>query len=242
MKIGIVCEGVTDFLAIKYYLSNEMKTKGINTNFILLQPLPNNTNPGGWSHALTWLANNPPTARRKLFQKGLFANSSIFSELDAIAVHLDTDVLNEPSFINFLNTRNIHLQPCKTIQQKSLELSRIIDIFLKKNLIDKELKEKHISIPIAESSEAWCIAAEGNFLGNAETLTGQNLCNEYGAALARISGKSPKQSYTKINKKEKSRDNFCKKTSHNHANIRQCILFNNAAEKIIITKLFSDVF
>ena len=54
MKVGIVCEGITDFYAINYYVRAALQKKGFSFEFIALQPPPDNTSAGGRSFRIMY--------------------------------------------------------------------------------------------------------------------------------------------------------------------------------------------
>ncbi|MCK4712560.1 MAG: hypothetical protein KAT26_06735, partial [Marinosulfonomonas sp.] len=73
MRIGVVCEGPTDFIAIKEFLGASLAKRHINSTFISIQPDPDNTLGDGWTRVFYWLENNLPQSRIKsYFDGGLF--------------------------------------------------------------------------------------------------------------------------------------------------------------------------
>lgn len=234
MKIGVVCEGLTDFHAINYYVGAALLKRGVSSEFVALQPLPDNTSGGGWSYVFTWLDQNPPKAREQLFGRGLFANSKKFSGLDSIVIHLDTDILPEKSFLNFLKARDIKMGATNTLAQKGAELSGLISIFAHLDDCQEEYAKKHVPAPIAESSEAWCVAVDSEFGGSAESLSGQNLIDAFGVAFARFNKNEPKKNYRSINKRTKSRENYCKTTAEEVDRLNTCTLFVSLVENLAL--------
>lgn len=234
MKVGIVCEGVTDFHAINYYVGAALKQKGLPVEFVALQPLPDNTSSGGWGNVFSWLDNNPPDARQSLFGRGLFANFKSLSGLDCILIHLDTDILSEASFLNFLKKRNYNICISTCLGKRSSELSRLIAHFANLDQCSTDIAAKHIAAPIAESSEAWCIAVDPEFKGLAEELSGQALVDAFGVSLARFNGMLPKMSYMAINKKSKSREMYCQKTASEVARLESCTLFVSLVDRLSV--------
>lgn len=234
MKIGVVCEGVTDFHAINHYVGAALKKNGISSEFVALQPLPDNTSGGGWGNVFTWLEKNPPNAREQYFSRGLFANSKKLSGLDSIVIHLDTDIIPEMSFLKFLEARNFQIKQTATLEQKSAELCRLIFHFANLDKCSAEHAKKHIAAPIAESSEAWCIAIDPEFSGVAESLSGQDLINAFGISFARFNMNLPMQKYSAINKRTKSRENYCKNTAHGVERLKICTQFVLLVESLIL--------
>lgn len=232
MKIGVVCEGMTDYHAINYYITAALSKIGVFAEFVALQPAADNTSGGGWSNALTWLIENPSGIRSQLFGSGLFANSKKLSELDFILIHLDTDILTDTSFSNYLNSRNFQLGSTYSLDEKATEISKVIEHFA--GIADDltGFVDRYITAPIAESSEAWCVAVDAEFAGDAESLSGQLLIDAFGAAFARFNGTLPKANYSSINKRVKSRENYCKATAANVDRLYSCMLFNRLLEKL----------
>lgn len=232
MKVGIVCEGITDFYAINYYVRAALQKKGFSFEFIALQPPPDNTSAGGWGNVFSWLENNPPIAREPLFGRGLFANSKKLSRLDLILIHLDTDILPEQSFLNFLKNKNYNIENPTNPAERGAEIAKLIAYFANLDQCTDGIAAKHIAAPIAESSEAWCIAVDPKFKGLAEELSGQALIDAFGVSLARFNLKLPKETYTAINKKTKSRERYCHGTASEVARLESCTLFVSLVEKL----------
>ena len=101
MRIGVVCEGVTDFIAIREFTGAALRARGLEVEFVGLQPIPDRTRAeAGWGNLLNWLRRNNPEARvREYFSGGLFANSLSEKQCDAIILQMDADILGEQSFI-----------------------------------------------------------------------------------------------------------------------------------------------
>lgn len=242
MKIGVVCEGGTDFFAIENYVGEELKKIGIDAKFVLLQPAADESSGGGWGNVLLWLLNNPPTSRNNFFGRGLFSHSQEKKNIDAILMHLDTDVLSDVGFQNYVKKKGCLIAGVSTIEDKSIEVSKILRVFSDVNNVQSNLKNKYICAPIAESSESWCISAEGGYQGDSEKLSGQALIDAFGKALARVSGHAVKDTYANINKNKPSRENFCNKTRSSSENVMACSLFAEVLLGLINAKLFSDVY
>jgi len=234
MKIGIVCEGITDFHAINHYIGSALLKRGIKTEFVPLQPLPDNTSGGGWGHVFSWLEQNPPGSREQLFGRGLFANSKKFSSFDSIVIHIDTDIIPDQSFLNYIKAKNFTIGATNTFDEKTSEANRIIDYFAQLNQCTPDQAKKHVSAPITESSEAWCIAIDPQFIGDAEGLCGQDLINAFGAALARFNKQIPKPSYGSINKKSKSREKYCQSTSTDVDRLKSCKQFVSLVDRLVL--------
>ncbi|WP_155496427.1 hypothetical protein [Comamonas testosteroni] len=233
MKLGVVCEGETDYLAIKYYVGEELKRKNIDSSFVMLQPPPDRSSGGGWTNVITWLENNPPESRDFYFGSGLFAGDNDKANIDAILIQLDTDVLLEQSFFNFLNIRGYKFGSANSILEKSDEISKMLLHFSKIQEVRPEFRRKYLAVPIADSSEAWCVAMDEEFRGSPELLQGQALVDAFGAALARFRRKEVQASYKNVNKNIRSREAYCDGTKHRVDRLISCSLFGNVVQKII---------
>lgn len=236
MRIGVVCEGETDYLALKHYLGAELMRRKIDTEFLMLQPTPDRSSGGGWGNVMGWLESNPPAARDVYFSSGLFDGLDAKANLSAILIHLDTDILPEPSFVGFLKNNGYALSAFKSVNQKAIEISKVISHFAQFPQLSPEKLSRHIPAPISESSEAWCVAIDGEYVGNAEELTGQDLVNAFGAALSRFKGNKPQQAYKKINKNIVQREAYCSGTIDNVQNIHGCSLFLSLANQLVKIK------
>jgi len=234
MKIGIVCEGRTDFIAIKNYVGAALKKKNIAPIFVALQPTEDNTSGGGWANVITWLENHPPQQREVFFQQGLFANSKRAANLDALLLQLDTDILTDQGALNFLRKHKIIPVAALNVKEKAQRISEILEHFANMTSVGQEYLGHHVFAPISECSEAWCVAVDPHFQGAPEDISGEQLCNAFGAALARSANRPVKQNYSSINKRTLSREKYCKSTSHRTDLLNKCTLFVELVTKLEI--------
>ena len=59
MRVGVVCEGATDFVAIDAFFGQSLADHGIEAEFVPIQPEKDKTSPeGGWGNVLHWLQKN----------------------------------------------------------------------------------------------------------------------------------------------------------------------------------------
>jgi len=112
-QIGLVCEGITDHIALKELLPaaiNELRSG----DFIDIQPNPDRTavgaDPdGGWTKVLKWCLSNPPILRRQLYiGGGLFEVEDNSCGIYAIIVQIDSDICERSDFQN-----KSHVDPSK---------------------------------------------------------------------------------------------------------------------------------
>jgi hypothetical protein len=211
LRIGVVCEGQTDFVAIKIFLEDEFLRQGRNVIFDMIQPAYDNSLPSGWPQVLLWIENNELSFRSALYLKGdsLFAIEDEESKYDALLFQIDSDIIGEAGFEAFIKKRNLSYAPPHTNVDRGNVIRHVL-LSIGGHASDAvSLSHKEVMAPTVESSEAWLLAAE-NVAGHPESLIGQPLIDAFGALVARSSGQAPKASYTNINKATKTRKRICK--------------------------------
>ena len=128
MRIGVICEGPTDFVAIEHFFGAALADKNLNTTFVSLQPDMDATQShGGWTLVEAWLANNPPDTRiHRYFGGGLFANNLDTKQCDIFLIQIDSDILDDESFVN--SVQNKHGIDAKNIVGETIRREKIIEI------------------------------------------------------------------------------------------------------------------
>lgn len=210
LRIGVVCEGQTDFAAIKIFFEDEFSRTERNVTFDMIQPAWDNTLPSGWSQVLLWLENNEIPLRSALYLKGdsLFATEDQDAKYDALLFQIDSDIIGEASFEAFIRKRNIvYAPPADNVDRGNVIRHVLLSIGGHASDADS-LRHKEVMAPIVESSEAWILAAE-KIANDPENLIGQPLIDAFGALVARSSGQAVKASYVSINKTTKTRKRIC---------------------------------
>lgn len=210
LRIGVICEGQTDFVAIKIFLEDEFTRRKRSVIFDMIQPAFDNSLPSGWSQVLLWLENNELPFRSALYMKGdsLFAVEDEESKYDALLFQMDTDIIGEAGFEAFISKRNLSYTPPGNNVDRGNVIRHIL-LSIGGHASDAvSLSHNEVMAPIVESSEAWILAAE-NVTNHPESLIGQPLIDAFGALVARSSGQIPKASYTSINKTTKTRKRIC---------------------------------
>lgn len=163
-KIGVVCEGPTDFLAIANFLHASLKSRGHDVEFIDVQPELDATaiaSGGGWPNALGWLMENPLESRRSAYLgPGLFASGLSKKKCDYLIIQIDTDVLDEDHFRNrVLKHRNLVVGAPTDPPSRFDEVQKALFVFCElKDEADSDAN-KHIVAPAVENTETWCVAA-----------------------------------------------------------------------------------
>lgn len=211
MRIGVICEGQTDFVAIKEFLGASLNKHGIDTTFIPIQPNPDNTSKGGWTHVFSWLKENPPQVRvQNYFGRGIFAGGSP-KQCDALIIQMDSDIIDESGFISFLEGEDISVTSGTTPIERGNEIERLLKIFSNVAELTGIDHDRHVLAPAVESSETWCIAAFCRPTVDPETLKGKQLDIAFGAILARSESRPPNPWYGKPDKSVGRRQRYCKK-------------------------------
>ena len=166
MKVGVICEGPTDFLAISHFLAASLKIRGLKVEFIDIQPEIDATSVnagGGWSIALSWLQNNPLVARESAYLgAGLFGGGLAAKACDFLIVQIDSDVLDEPSFHAYVNSRSGLTVNCPTDPaDRFVAVQSVLLHFCEFPDEDSGLQARHIVAPAVENTETWCVALSG---------------------------------------------------------------------------------
>jgi hypothetical protein len=211
-KIGVICEGPTDFVAMKCFLESEFNSRSRKIELTLIQPALDNSLPAGWTQVLFWLENNKLNFRSALYLKkdALFQFEDEAAKFDALLFHIDSDIIGEDSFTNFIKKRGLSdNRPLNNIDRGNV-ISHVLLSIGGHDSDAEALLQRELVTPIVESSETWIIAAEG-VVPNAEALVGQPLINAFGGLVARAYGKPSKSSYKSIDKNVKKGRNFAKK-------------------------------
>lgn len=236
LKIGVVCEGLTDFHAIECFLGHAASERGLHVEFLPIQPVADQTSSnGGWGNVLLWLGNNPPSFRiQRYFGGGLFGGDLSSPTLDGILIQLDSDVLGEASFSHFVTDHyGIAASNPSSPQNRAEAISAILESASRISEMTDGDVQKHVIAPAVESTETWCIAAFSGKPGDFEALAGQELIDAFMSALEVSEGKSPTLPYAAINKTVSRRKTMCNRLAPSSGRIAaNCTSFRNALEAI----------
>lgn len=237
MRIGVVCEGPTDFVAIQSFIGHALEDKVLTPEFIAIQPTMDNTSPkAGWGNVLLWLNSNPPASRiSRYFGGGLFADDLAFEPLDCFLIQIDTDVIENASFVNFArNTYGIAVVAREQPEDRAQQIERVLTAALRNNeMTDADIR-RHVAALAVESTEAWCVAAHKATGENTETMKGQDLTDSFMSALALSEGRPATPPYGTINKEIDRRQRLCDSLRARSARVcRSCTHFNRAVTALL---------
>ena len=212
MRVGIVCEGKTDALAIEYFVRESMKSRGHDLVFVRLQPDPDRTYAGGWVLALEWLRSNPPKSRVAGYLNGLFRDGLTEKRCDAIVLHLDADVLSEESFRNYMKKHfDLAVKDSDDTIGRGKQIVEVLQVvggFSELNFVDLQ---RHVTAPAVEAGETWHIGAFEKVPGeDIERLRGTSLRDRFMTVLHRSEGRDVQSSYTTTSKAVRRRRRFLK--------------------------------
>ena len=237
MRIGVVCEGQTDFIAIEAFLGHSLKHHGITAEFEAIQPEMDNSSPAGWGHVLMWLVNNPPRTRvLKLFGGGLFGGNLARPPLDCLLIHLDTDILGHDSFNKYIKkkfgyTANSPTEPI----DRGQEISDILKLAWREQDMADADNDRNVPAMSVESTENWCVAAFSAQPDDFELLSGQHLVDCFMSALEISEGQRPNTPYVNIAKNIRRRQGFCKNHASNSLRVSSgCHHFKIILEKLML--------
>lgn len=214
MRVGVVCEGVTDYHAISQFVEDALSRNGIPVEFVPIQPDVDNTRPvGGWGNVMLWLEKNPPEKRiLNYFGGGLFAGELGTEALDCIVFQLDGDVIGDISFASYIDRKfGYSVKNVGDPVEKSQQIREILEIASGIGAITHSDSQKHVFTASIESIETWCLAAFFPVPDDYEKLTANALVETFMKALEKSEGRIPKDSYTEIDKTIGRRVLFCRK-------------------------------
>jgi hypothetical protein len=236
MKIGVVCEGPTDYPAIVQFFHHALLERSIEAKFCSLFPDMDKSRPtAGWANVLLWLQNNPPSSRiQRYFGGGLFGGALAAEQLDAILIHLDADILPDDSFINFVkNKYDFSVVDADDPVDRGSQITNIIDIAAGNDSMTNVDRAKHVAAPAVESTESWCVAAFTVPPTEFEKLRGAQLTHSFMTALERSEGREPQDIYKNIDKNLRRRERFCETHAAGSARIiHGCQHFSRALAKL----------
>jgi hypothetical protein len=237
MKIGVVCEGPTDYPAIVQFFRHALLERNIEAEFRSLFPDMDKTRPtGGWANVLLWLQNNPPSSRiKRYFQGGLFGGALAAEQLDAIVIHLDADVLPDNSFKIFVKkTYGFDVADADDPAGRGTQITNIINIAASFDDMTNVDRAKHVSAPAVESTETWCVAAFTVPPTDFENLRGAQLSHAFMTALERSEGREPQDVYENVDKNPLRRERFCETHAAGSSRIiNGCQHFSSALENLV---------
>lgn len=243
MRIGVVCEGPTDFFAIQYFLGEFLKRKGLNCDFVDIQPeLDATQSRAGWGNIERWLTRMAPESRCKRYLcGGLFENDLDAKACDVILVQMDCDHLSDFSFQKFNSTKyGIDLAGVQGIDEEYEAIERVLEQWCGiAQLADRDAG-RHAIIPAQQSTESWCIAAFKRANKDPDTLRGQHLINEFMNVLHQSEGRAVnKFRFSEIDKSIQRRRIFCQKHADScYPNVTSSTSFKKAMGKLELLRKF----
>ncbi len=237
MRIGVVCEGPTDYFAVVSFFGHALKEdQGIQAQFVSLQPQMDQTRPpGGWGNVLSWFDRNPPALRiQQYFGGGFFGGSLGTPPLDALLIQLDSDVLGEKSFSDHVQkTYGLSVGNPTAEDARANEIRQVLQIAAKYSEMTTGDIERHVIAPAVEATESWCVAAFTAPTPNCETLSGQSLVDAFMVALERSEGRMPNPPYANTDKNPARRETFCNKHAQGSGRVRAgCAQFEIAFQQL----------
>lgn len=218
MRIGVICEGPSDYPAIVHFTRSALAASGINAEYVPLAPEMDKTRPeGGWGLVLNWLNNHPPRSRvEQYFGGGLFGGSLARDPLDALIIQLDTDVLENKSFRQYVNVNySVSLETHTTAQDRANQIGIIINKASALSELTQADANRHVPFAAVESTETWCVAAFSGQRLNTENIKGSDLTNAFMRALEASESKTPQVTYSNVDKSHQRREAFCRKHAAN---------------------------
>ncbi|MFN7596494.1 MAG: hypothetical protein ACK5PT_07045, partial [Cereibacter sp.] len=120
----------------------------------------------------TWLESNTLTSRLSAYLgKGLFASGLSDKVCDVLIVQIDTDVLDEDDFKNFvLRRKGLAVASPRTPSDRFDEVRRVLLEFGGFNELMDAARASHVLAPAVENTETWCVSVRDPILTGIELL------------------------------------------------------------------------
>ena len=189
-----------------------MSSAGFSVEFVPLQPEPDATSSeGGWAKVLLWLKNHPPDQRvPRFFKRGLFGGGLDTKHVDGIVVQLDSDILGNNSFGAYVKKQHgCTVANPVTAEQRADEVRRVLSLAARFLDMTKAEVSRHVLAPAVEAAETWCVAAFSSRHSDFESLSRQDLVDQFMCALEKSESRIPKPPYKNVNKSPDRRSRFC---------------------------------
>lgn len=212
LKIGIVCEGQTDYHAIDNFIPAALAAQGVVAEIVSIQPDMGRTMPdAGWPHLEAWLRNNPPRQRVVEFLGGAFGSGMSANTCDVILIQMDSDILDEKGFRTFMQREYLFTVPDDhEPEDRGARVAEILELWSRIGELTEVDRGRHVFAPAVESTEAWCVAAFDAKHGAPEMLRGQDLIDATMTAFDIADSQPVKADYSHIDKGVVRRERFCR--------------------------------
>ncbi|WP_173976881.1 hypothetical protein [Magnetospirillum sp. LM-5] len=238
LRIGIICEGPTDFVVIRAFVGASLTAEGVDAEIIDIQPEMDGKAAGahaGWGNIEQWLLRNPPDRRvREFLRGGLFMHDLHAKACDVMLIQMDADILDEPGF----QTRMFHAHGMTVIPpaepaDRGAVVCNILARWARLDACSDADTRRHLLVPAVESTETWCLAAFRDHPDNVERLRGDELNRAFMDAVL-LSERRPTGIATEIDKDPKRREKFCRLHAQGHGRLRrQCGHFDQAVVALV---------
>jgi hypothetical protein len=212
LKIGVICEGQTDYHAISNFIPAALAAHGVEAEIVPLQPDMGRTMPdAGWPHLELWLQNNPPRQRVDEFLGGgPFAFEMSAKTCDVFLIQMDSDILDEESFRTYMLRQYQFIIPDdQEPDDRGRRVTEIHELWSRIGELTVVDRDRHVFAPAVESTEAWCVAAYHTNMRDIECLRGPALTQVFMSALE-ASEHRDVGVYAIIDKDVGRRARFCK--------------------------------
>lgn len=235
MRIGVVCEGQTDFIALESFLIPALANEGVAAQLVDLQPRMDLTRQGaGWSNALTWLITNNLASRQlNYLGTGLFSGIASPKNCDVILTIIDADVLDFPDFSGFL--KNKGYAPVNSPQDSEARYTLIQSTLATVcgfATVAEAALGKHVVAAAVENSEAWCTASyvEDGIVADPEKLPKAAIAAAFANKLVHFDGQGADESIKDVTR----RRDFCRSPQASWERVcRSCPMFQKLRDEVV---------
>lgn len=236
LRVGVICEGPTDYHAIRAFMGVALEVRGVAASFIDIQPDMGRSRPeAGWTKVEWWLRNNRPVQRiRQYFDGGLFQRNMSAKACDVFLIQMDSDVLDDEGFHAFLRgDYGLTLADAHDPEERGLRILQVLDVWGRLDELTEVDRKRHVAAPAVEATETWCVAAFDKRHRDPEALRGDDLLQAFMMALDGSEGRA-QQIYAEPDKQPRRRKTFCDKHAAKGAEriVATCPHFARAVDQL----------
>jgi hypothetical protein len=220
-RIGVVCEGKTDKVAIEWYVRKSLVCRGFDGDIAVCRISDHTDRTSGdmqgYTRVLAWLSQ--PLEQRQRFFVDLFGGNLGPDKFDAIVVHLDADNLSTREFRNHVrNQYGMNVRNPTLPERRGFELRRVI-----MSVGDLSRSGGYAIAAAVESTETWCLSSFRNISGDPESISGNALVQKFMESL-HIFENRPTTNFNEVDKDSIRWERFCRHHSSTKAELleRQC--------------------
>ena len=231
VRIGVVCEGETDRVAIEWFVRMSLVIRGFDEIAVCrIASYTDQTSRDtqGFTGVLAWLSQSPE--QRQRFFVDLFGGDVRTEKFDAIVVHLDADNLSTKEFRNHVHSKyGKDVKNHRIPEKRGFEIRQLIMSVGKMGKVG----DGYAVAVAVESTETWCLSSFRELRDDPESMSGATLVQQFMDALHAVE-RRPTEVFRKANKDPIRWERFCRRTYENVEVLeRQCFHYKKLVTDLV---------